>query len=185
MRVIRFHSSSVSTRYAFRGMIGLRRSRNTHAPASTTARVDGMPMKSIIGRESDDGPGNRGAGAGVTGSLGGYRDCFQKRTATHFDNHCRGLLSDLLRKSVELTVRRQGASEFRGADQRPGGGALGRCGVNDARKICQLPRVLREFEVLGHLLQLGRIAVDPRTDQKGTLVDDTPQSSRDPRVSSP
>src|SRR5829696_4886892 len=34
--------------------------------------------------------------------LGGYRDCFlQKRTATHFGNYCRGLLSDLPRKSVE------------------------------------------------------------------------------------
>jgi SRSO17 transposase len=34
--------------------------------------------------------------------LGGYRVCFvQKRTAGHFDNYCRGLLSDLPRKSVE------------------------------------------------------------------------------------
>ena len=34
--------------------------------------------------------------------LGRYRDCFlQRRTATHFDNYCRGLLSDLPRKSVE------------------------------------------------------------------------------------
>lgn len=34
--------------------------------------------------------------------LGRYRDCFgQKRTAVHFDNYCRGLLSDLPRKSVE------------------------------------------------------------------------------------
>jgi SRSO17 transposase len=31
-----------------------------------------------------------------------YRDCFlQKRTAAHFDNYCRGLLSDLPRKTVE------------------------------------------------------------------------------------
>jgi len=31
-----------------------------------------------------------------------YRDCFpQRRTAGHFDNYCRGLLSDLPRKSVE------------------------------------------------------------------------------------
>lgn len=34
--------------------------------------------------------------------LGRYRSCFlQKRTAAHFDNYCRGLLSDLPRKSVE------------------------------------------------------------------------------------
>jgi SRSO17 transposase len=34
--------------------------------------------------------------------LGRFRDCFlQTRTATHFDNYCRGLLSDLPRKSVE------------------------------------------------------------------------------------
>ncbi len=34
--------------------------------------------------------------------LGGFRDCFlQKRTAAHFDTYCRGLLSDLPRKSVE------------------------------------------------------------------------------------
>ncbi len=32
----------------------------------------------------------------------GYQDCFlQKRTATHFDNYTRGLLSDLPRKTVE------------------------------------------------------------------------------------
>lgn len=34
--------------------------------------------------------------------LGRYRGCFlQKRTAAHFDNYCRGLLSDLPRKTVE------------------------------------------------------------------------------------
>jgi SRSO17 transposase len=34
--------------------------------------------------------------------LGGFRDCFlQRRTAAHFDTYCRGLLSDLPRKSVE------------------------------------------------------------------------------------
>lgn len=34
--------------------------------------------------------------------LGRYRSCFlQKRTVGHFDNYCRGLLSDLPRKSVE------------------------------------------------------------------------------------
>lgn len=36
------------------------------------------------------------------GYLGRYRDCFrQKRTMAHFDTYCRGLLSDLPRKSVE------------------------------------------------------------------------------------
>ena len=44
--------------------------------------------------------------AGLTpafaGYLGRYRDCFlQKRTMAHFDTYCRGLLSDLPRKSVE------------------------------------------------------------------------------------
>src|SRR3954454_17572632 len=34
--------------------------------------------------------------------LARFRECFlQKRTAGHFDNYCRGLLSDLPRKSVE------------------------------------------------------------------------------------
>jgi SRSO17 transposase len=34
--------------------------------------------------------------------LGQFRDCFvQKRTIAHFDSYCRGLLSDLPRKSVE------------------------------------------------------------------------------------
>lgn len=41
-------------------------------------------------------------GPAFAGYLTSYRDCFlQKRTATHFDNYCRGLLSDLPRKSVE------------------------------------------------------------------------------------
>src|SRR6266536_1932751 len=34
--------------------------------------------------------------------LGRYRDCFlQQRTSGHFGSYCRGLLSDLPRKSVE------------------------------------------------------------------------------------
>ena len=41
-------------------------------------------------------------GPAFAAELGRYRDCFgQKRTARHFDNDCRGLLSDLPRKSVE------------------------------------------------------------------------------------
>ena len=43
-----------------------------------------------------------GLGPAFSGYLRQYRDCFlQKRTATHFDSYCRGLLSDLPRKSVE------------------------------------------------------------------------------------
>jgi SRSO17 transposase len=43
-----------------------------------------------------------GLGSAFAGYLGRYRDCFlQKRIATHFDNYCRGLLSDVPRKSVE------------------------------------------------------------------------------------
>ena len=39
---------------------------------------------------------------GPASSLGGYRPCFlQGRTADHFDDYCRGLLSDLPRKTVE------------------------------------------------------------------------------------
>jgi SRSO17 transposase len=41
-------------------------------------------------------------GSAFAAHLGRYRDCFgQKRTTVHFDNYCRGLLSDLPRKSVE------------------------------------------------------------------------------------
>ena len=43
-----------------------------------------------------------GLGPAFAGYLGRYRDCFlQKRTAAHFDNYCRGMLSELPRKSVE------------------------------------------------------------------------------------
>jgi SRSO17 transposase len=43
-----------------------------------------------------------GLGPAFAGYLGRYRGCFlQKRTAAHFDNYCRGLLSYLPRKSVE------------------------------------------------------------------------------------
>ena len=41
-------------------------------------------------------------GPAFAAELRRYRDCFgQDRTARHFDNYCRGLLSDLPRKSVE------------------------------------------------------------------------------------
>jgi SRSO17 transposase len=41
-------------------------------------------------------------GPAFAGYLGRYRDCFlQKRTAAHFDNYCRGLLSELPRKTIE------------------------------------------------------------------------------------
>jgi SRSO17 transposase len=43
-----------------------------------------------------------GLGPAFAGYLKRFRDCFlQQRTAGHFDNYCRGLLSDLPRKSVE------------------------------------------------------------------------------------
>jgi SRSO17 transposase len=43
-----------------------------------------------------------GLGPAFATYLGRYRPCFlQKRTAAHFDTYCRGLLSDLPRKSVE------------------------------------------------------------------------------------
>jgi hypothetical protein len=43
-----------------------------------------------------------GLGPAFATYLGRYRSCFlQKRTAAHFDTYCRGLLSDLPRKSVE------------------------------------------------------------------------------------
>src|SRR5437016_986246 len=43
-----------------------------------------------------------GLGPAFATYLGRYRGCFlQKRTATHFDNYCRGLLSELPRKTVE------------------------------------------------------------------------------------
>lgn len=43
-----------------------------------------------------------GLGPAFANYLGRYRGCFlQKRTATHFDNYCRALLSDLPRKTVE------------------------------------------------------------------------------------
>jgi SRSO17 transposase len=44
----------------------------------------------------------RALGPAFAAELGRYRDCFgQDRTATHFDTYCRGLLSDLPRKTVE------------------------------------------------------------------------------------
>ena len=43
-----------------------------------------------------------GPGPAFAAYLGRYRGCFlQKRTAAHFDNYCRGLLSDLPRKTIE------------------------------------------------------------------------------------
>jgi SRSO17 transposase len=43
-----------------------------------------------------------GLGPAFVAYLGRYRSCFlQKRTAAHFDNYCRGLLSNLPRKTVE------------------------------------------------------------------------------------
>ena len=44
----------------------------------------------------------RALGPAFAGELRRYRSCFgQDRTAKHFDTYCRGLLSDLPRKTVE------------------------------------------------------------------------------------
>ena len=53
--------------------------------------------------------------AGLTpafaGYLGRYRDCFlQDRTMAHFDTYCRGLLSNLPRKSVEPIALESGTA---------------------------------------------------------------------------
>lgn len=52
-----------------------------------------------------------GLGPAFAAYLGCYRACFlQKRTASHFDTYCRGLLSDLPRKSVEPIALRAGTA---------------------------------------------------------------------------
>lgn len=52
-----------------------------------------------------------GLGPAFAAYLGRYRDCFlQKRTAAHFDTYCRGLLSDLPRKSVEPIALESGTA---------------------------------------------------------------------------
>ena len=48
-------------------------------------------------------------GPALAAELSRYRGCFlQKRSAAHFDTYCRGLLSDLPRKSVEPIARSRG-----------------------------------------------------------------------------
>src|SRR5262245_43412401 len=52
-----------------------------------------------------------GLGPAFASYLGRYRVCFlQKRTAAHFDTYCRGLLSDLPRKSVEPVALEAGTA---------------------------------------------------------------------------
>lgn len=52
-----------------------------------------------------------GLGPAFRTYLGRYRQCFlQKRTAGHFDTYCRGLLSDLPRKSVEPMALQAGTA---------------------------------------------------------------------------
>jgi len=52
-----------------------------------------------------------GLGPAFATYLGCYRRCFlQKRTAAHFDNYCRGLLSDLPRKTVEPLALESGTA---------------------------------------------------------------------------
>jgi len=52
-----------------------------------------------------------GLGPAFAAYLGRYRGCFlQKRTTAHFDNYCRGLLSDLPRKTVEPIALESGTA---------------------------------------------------------------------------
>lgn len=52
-----------------------------------------------------------GLGPAFAGFLGRFRGCFgQQRTAAHFDTYCRGLLSDLPRKSVEPIALESGTA---------------------------------------------------------------------------
>lgn len=52
-----------------------------------------------------------GLGPAFAAYLGRFRSCFrQKRTAAHFDNYCRGLLSDLPRKTVEPIALESGTA---------------------------------------------------------------------------
>src|SRR6478609_1120915 len=52
-----------------------------------------------------------GLGPAFASYLRRYRTCFlQKRTAAHFDTYCRGLLSDLPRKSVEPIALQAGTA---------------------------------------------------------------------------
>src|SRR5262245_15086290 len=52
-----------------------------------------------------------GLGPAFAAYLGRYRACFlQKRTMAHFDTYCRGLLSDLPRKSVEPIALESGTA---------------------------------------------------------------------------
>ncbi len=61
-----------------------------------------------------------GLGTAFAAELKRYRSCFlQQRTAGHFDTYCRGLLSDLPRKSVEPIALEAGTSG-RGRRSSPG-----------------------------------------------------------------
>jgi SRSO17 transposase len=61
-----------------------------------------MSMKSLSGGNPMTDQDIAALGPAFAGYLKQYRDCFlQTRTAAHFGNYCRGLLSDLPRKSVE------------------------------------------------------------------------------------
>src|SRR3954466_2787400 len=99
-----------------------------------------------------------GLGPAFAAYLGRYRDCFlQGRTAAHFDTYCRGLLSDLPRKSVEPIALEAGTAV----------------------------RTLQEFLVTAHwdhsdardTLQkyLGSVVADLRADPLGTVgvIDET------------
>jgi SRSO17 transposase len=59
-------------------------------------------MKTLSGGNPMTDEEIAGMGSAFASYLGPLRDCFlQRRTAKHFDNYCRGLLSELPRKSVE------------------------------------------------------------------------------------
>src|SRR6476469_4524192 len=59
-------------------------------------------MKTLSGGNPMTDEAIAGMGSAFASYLGPLRDCFlQRRTAKHFDNYCRGLLSELPRKSVE------------------------------------------------------------------------------------
>src|SRR5262245_5156048 len=75
---------------------------HTFGAPSTTARVCGKPMKWLSGGNPMTPHEIARLGPEFGSYLARYRECFlQKRTAGHFDTYCRGLLSDLPRKSVE------------------------------------------------------------------------------------
>src|ERR1700679_3692668 len=85
-------------------------------------------------------------GPAFSNFLQSYRDCFlQARTRQHFDNYCRGLLSDLPRKSVEPIALASGTSvrtlqEFLATSQWDHDGMLRQFQKRMAGVVGELPR---------------------------------------------